>query len=327
MFMKILVTGGAGYLGSQLCSILSENNFKVIIYDNLSAGSIICNKKITLIKGDILHIEKLVSVIKKYQPEIIIHLAGKAHVKESYLKKNYYYLNNLIGTINVLQAMAVTNVKKIIFSSSCLVYGASQTDVSEEATTIKPISPYAKFKLRAENKIKKFSKKHNISYVILRFFNLAGADLKRKVGFSGKSEDRIIPNSIKTAIGLNNFFYVNGKNFNTFDGTCIRDFVHPIDVSLAIVKIIKLISSRKLGKIYNIGTNKGYSVLDILRRTKKITNKEINFKILPRRKGDPAQLVANSDKIISDLKWKPKFSNINNIIKTSYEWIKKKNKL
>lgn len=327
--MKILVTGGAGYLGSQLCSILSENNFKVIIYDNLSAGagSIVYNKKITLIKGDILHSEKLVSVIKKYQPEIIIHLAGKAHVKESYLKKNSYYLNNLIGTINVLQAMALTNVKKIIFSSSCLVYGASQTDVSEESTTIKPISPYAKFKLRAENKIKKFSKKHNISYVILRFFNLAGADLKRKVGFSGKSEDRIIPNSIKTAIGLNNFFYVNGKNFNTFDGTCIRDFVHPMDVSLAIVKIIKVISSRKLSKIYNIGTNKGYSVLDILRRTKKITNKDINFKILPRRKGDPAQLVANSDKIILDLKWKPKFSNINNIIKTSYEWIKKKNKL
>jgi UDP-glucose 4-epimerase len=325
--MKILVTGGAGYLGSQLCSILSEKNFKVIIYDNMSAGSFVRNKNITLIKGDILNKEKLVIVIKKYQPAIIIHLAGKAHVKESYLKKKSYYFNNLVGTTNVLKAMAVTHVKKIIFSSSCLVYGTSTSGVKEKLTTIKPISPYAKFKLMAENKIKKFSEKHNISYVILRFFNLAGTDLKRKVGFGGKSEDRLIPNSIKAAIGLKKFFYINGKNFNTFDGTCIRDFVHPADVSLAIVKIIKIISSKKLGKIYNIGTNKGYSVLDILRRTTKITNKDINFKILPRRKGDPSQLVANSDKIISDLKWKPKFSNINYIIKTSYEWIKKNNKL
>jgi UDP-glucose 4-epimerase len=325
--MKILVTGGAGYLGSQLCSILSEDNFKIIIYDNLSAGSIVCNKNITLIKGDILHKKKLVGVIKKYQPEIIIHLAGKAHVKESYLKKKNYYLNNLVGTTNVLEAMVVTHVKKIIFSSSCLVYSPSTSGAKEKSTTIKPISPYAKFKLMAENKIKKFSEKHNISYVILRFFNLAGADLKRQVGFSGKSEDRIIPNCIKAAIGLKKLFYINGKNFNTIDGTCIRDFVHPIDVSLAIVKILKIIRKKKLNKIYNIGTNNGYSVLDILRRTRKITNKDINYKISPRRKGDPAQLVANSDKIISDLKWKPKFSNINNIIKTSYEWIKKKNKL
>lgn len=319
---NILVTGGAGYIGSHIIELLVKKKFKVFIYDNLVTGyKKLINKKAVFIEGDIKNSKLLIKTINDNNINSIIHLAGYLNISEGQKNKKKYYKNNVIGTLNLVKACKNSTVKNIIFSSSCSIYGNIKGSVSEKNIP-KPKSYYAFTKYKSEEIIKKYGKKFNFKYGILRYFNVAGASPSGKIGEIEKSYGHLIKNLAIQSTKLRPKVDIFGNNYNTKDGTCIRDYIHVSDLADIHILVLKKISSSKKSLILNCGYGKGYSVKEIVEIFKKI-KKGVIIKYKKKRIGDVAQIYSDNSKLKKILKWKPKFNNIQTILKSAIKWEKK----
>ena len=325
--MNILITGGAGYIGSHVIELLvKEKTNKVIILDNLSTGyKTLINKKSKFYKGDINNKKLINKLINKFNIDTIIHLAAFLNVSEAEKNKKKYYKNNVTGTRNLLLSCQNTTVKNIIFSSSCSVYGNVKGSVSENKK-INPQGYYALTKYKGEELIKKYASKFNYNFGILRYFNVAGASPSGKIGEIETSHGHLIKNIAIQSMNQKSILNVYGNNYNTKDGTCVRDYIHVTDLADIHIKGIKYLKENKKSFILNCGYGKGYSVLQIANKFKKIKkNTQINF--INKRPGDIAQVYSNTKKFKKLLKWKPRHNDINKIIKSAINWEKKLNSI
>lgn len=323
---NILITGGAGYIGSHIVELLVKAKANVIIYDNLVTGfKKLINKKAKFIKGDTKNLKKLTEVIKKNKIVSIIHLAAYLNISESETNKKKYYKNNILGTLNLVKACKNSHVKTIIFSSSCSVYGSVKGSVNEKHS-LSPQSYYAYTKLKGENILKKYAKSFKFNYGILRYFNVAGASNSGKIGQIEKSHGQLIKNLAIQSLKLIPKVNIYGKNYKTKDGTCIRDYIHVSDLADIHLKILKKITKTKNSLIINCGYGKGYSVKEIV-NIFKLLKKNVIVKYQKRRPGDISQIYADTKKIRKILNWKPKFNNIKKILLSAIKWENKLNKV
>ena len=320
--MNILITGGAGYIGSHIAEQLSVRNYKLIIIDNLSTGyRNLINKKSIFIKGDIKNKKLLISVLRKYNIDTIIHLAALLNVKESEKKKLKYREINIRGTKNLLSACKNSNVKNFLFSSTCAVYGNVNGKVNERKK-LNPSNYYGFTKYHAEKLIIKYSRKYKFKYSILRYFNVAGASNSKKIGEIQTSHGHLIKNIAIESLSKNPKILIYGKNYLTRDGTCIRDYIHVSDLADIHIKSLEKLNVDRKSFIINCGYGKGFSVLDVINIFKKIKkNLKVVFK--ERRLGDIPEVYSDTKKLKKILKWKPKFNDMNLIIKSAIIWERK----
>lgn len=320
----ILVTGGAGYIGSQNCKHLTSYNYIPITYDNFSEGNKYAVKWGPLVEGDIRDSDKLIDTIKKYKPKAVMHFAANALVGESVKNPQKYYENNIIGTLNLLDTMLKMNIKYLIFSSTCATYGNPVFSPITEDHPQNPISPYGKSKYMIEQILKDYDKAYGLKYISLRYFNASGADLNSDVGEHRKLETHLIPLAIDTALGVYPHLNIFGTDFETKDGTAVRDYIHTIDLAEAHIKALFYLLEQKKSLMFNLGSEKGYSVLEIVREIEKHLKTTINKNFSQRREGDPAILFADSKFAKKTLKWDARFSDLNTIISSAIKWHKKK---
>ena len=321
--MNILVTGGAGYIGSHIIELLvKKKTNKVIVLDNLSTGNkILINKKSEFFKGDINNKKLIIKLINKFNIDTIIHLAASLNVSEAQKNKKKYYKNNVTGTNNLLLSCKNTTVKNIIFSSSCSIYGNIKGSVNERKKP-NPQGYYAFTKFKGEELIKKYAFKFNYNFGILRYFNVAGASPSGKIGEIETSHGHLIKNIAIQSMNNKPRLNIYGDNYNTEDGTCVRDYIHVADLADVHLKGINYLKKNKKSFTLNCGYGKGYSVLQIANKFKKIKkNTQINF--MNRRPGDIAQVYSDTKKFKKLLNWKPRYNNINKIIKSAIVWEKK----
>jgi len=325
--MNILVTGGAGYIGSHIIELLvKKKTNRVVVVDNLSTGyKILINKKSKFFKGDINNQKLIKKLINKFNIDTIIHLAASLNVSEAEKNKKKYYKNNIRGTNNLILSCKNTTVKNIIFSSSCSIYGNIKGFVNERKKP-NPQGYYAYSKYKGEQLIKKYASKFNYNFGILRYFNVAGASPSGKIGEIETSHGHLIKNIAIQSLNKKPILNIYGNNYNTKDGTCVRDYIHVTDLADIHIKSIKYLKENKKSFTLNCGYGKGYSVLQIANIFKKIKkNTKINF--MKRRPGDIAQVYSNTKKFKKLLKWKPRYNDIDKIIKSAINWEKKLNKI
>ena len=323
---NILVTGGAGYIGSHIVELLIKTKSNIIIIDNLVTGhKKLLNKKAKFIKVDIKNKTLITKIINDYEISSIIHLAGSLNVSEAEKNKKKYYKNNVEGTLNLVKACKNSFVKNIIFSSSCSVYGNVKGSVNEKMKP-NPQSYYALTKYKAEEIIKKFSKKYDYKYGILRYFNVAGASPSGKIGEIETSHGHLIKNIAIQSLKKKPVISIYGNDYKTKDGTCVRDYIHVSDLANIHIVALKYINKNSKSLILNCGYGKPYSVLDIANIFKiKKKNTQIRFK--KRRPGDIAEVYSNTKKINKILKLKVKYDNLENILDSAYKWEKKINSI
>jgi UDP-glucose 4-epimerase len=319
--MKILVTGGAGYIGSHITEQLIDRKYNVIILDNLKTGhKRLINQKANFIRGDINNKKLVKNIIKQHNIQTIIHLAAYLNVSEAEKNKLKYYNNNIKGTEALLSACKNSNVKNFIFSSSCSIYGNVKGSVNERVKP-NPQGYYAYTKLKGEELIKKYSKKYKFKYAILRYFNVAGASNSGLIGEIGQSHGHLIKNIAIQFLKKKPIINIFGNDYPTKDGTCVRDYIHVSDLADIHIKGLNYLKRDKKSFILNCGYGKGYSVQEILTIFKKI-KKNLTIQYQKRRPGDIAQVYSNTKKLNQLLKWKPKYNNMNKIIKSAINWEK-----
>lgn len=323
MLMKILVTGGAGYIGGITAKRLLEKGYEVLVYDNLSSGhKDVVKKPAKLIVGDLLDKKKLEQVFKKNKIFAVLHFAGLIEVGFSEQYPSEFFKTNVLGTYNLLEVMEKYKVKNFVFSSSAGVYGNPDKVPIKEDSSLRPTNCYGLTKLLIEEMAKFYS----INHIFLRYFNAAGADLENFLGERHDPETHIIPRVISVALCKDPCVYIYGKNYNTPDGTCIRDYIHVKDLANAHVKALAYLKKNKKSNIFNLGNEKGNSVLEVVEKIKKITGKDFKVNYRKRRTGDPEKLVASSQKAKKVLGFKPEYSSLDNIIKTAWFFHNKLNK-
>lgn len=321
--MNILVTGGAGYIGSHTCKQLKKKGFNPVVYDNLSRGHKDFVQWGPLVVGDILDSKKVEETLKHHQIDAVIHFAAFAYVGESTEKPELYYRNNVQGTLSLLEGMLRANVKKLVFSSTCATYGVPEKTPITEDFPQSPINPYGQTKLMIEKILKDYGSAYNFKSVALRYFNAAGADPECVIGENHDPETHLIPLAIEAAM-KNGTLKIFGNDYPTPDGTCLRDYIHVNDLADAhILSLDYLSKTEKYFDFFNLGNEKAYSVKEILKTVEEVSTFKVNAEIYPRRSGDPAILVSDSTKAKKHLNWKPEISNIKDIIKTAYHWHQK----
>ena len=321
--MTVLITGGAGYIGSNIARLLIKKKIKVCIVDDLSENNkLLVPKKAIFYKNNILNTQKLRNIIVNNKISSIFHLAAKIKVPESEIKPEKYFLNNFIGTIKLLEATKNTNVRKFIFSSTCAVYG-NQRVVSEKSK-ISPTSVYGESKYFAEKYIESFSKKNDLNYVILRYFNVCGSDPNLNHG-QVKKNGQLFKNLALESIKKQPKIKIFGDDFNTNDGTCERDYIHVSDISRIHFLSLKFLNSNNKNLLLNCGYGNSYSVKKIVSIFQKISEKKFNIKIEKRRKGDVKSIKTKNSMLKKVLKFKPKYNNIYKIVKSCIDWEKNSN--
>jgi UDP-glucose 4-epimerase len=321
--MKVLVTGGAGYIGSHIVKALGEKGHDVVIYDNLSYGhdwALLYGK---LIKGDLANKEHLASVFEEERLDAVIHMAALIVVDESVREPLKYYRNNFVNTLNLIETCAAYNVKRFIFSSTAAVYGIPEKVPVTEQAPLSPINPYGLSKVMVERVLYDTAVSHNFNYVALRYFNVAGADPLVRIGQARKDATHLITLSLRTALGIRDCLNIFGTDYPTPDGTCIRDYIHVDDLSDAHLLALDYLMSEGKSRIYNCGYGHGYSVKDVVDIVKQVTGIDFPTRNTERRLGDPPILVADAARLQSELCWVPKCDDFEYIIKTAWEWEKK----
>tara|TARA_B100000963_G_C22605989_1_gene662519 strand:- start:1192 stop:2163 length:972 start_codon:yes stop_codon:yes gene_type:complete len=322
MIKNILITGGAGYIGSHISEVLIKNKKKIFIADNLSTGHRrLINKKAKFFKVNILKNEKIRNIIIKNKIDSVVHLAANLIIGEGEKYPKKYFKNNVLGTKNLLAACKNTTIKNFVFSSTAAVYKDGQYKVDEKSV-IKPKSVYGKTKIKAEKIIKQFCKRNKINYCILRYFNIAGSSPSGKIGLINKS-DHLFKNFSREIIKKKPILKIYGKDYDTKDGSCIRDFIHVSDIAEIHYKVLEKINKSNNSKILNCGYNRGVSVLEVAKAFKKQSSKKIEILISKRRKGDLVKIIASNNKLKKFIKWKPKFNNLNTIVKSCINWEKR----
>ena len=318
---NILIIGGAGYIGRQIINLLNKKKYKILVIDNLNTTKKnLINKNISFKKIDILNKSKLNRIFRNNKFDTVIHLAAKCVVSESEKIPKQYYKTNVIGTKNIVENCKKYKVKNFIFSSSCSIF-SNRIKIVKENSLTNPISYYGKTKLMAEKLIKNSFKNTNTKYIILRYFNVVGADLKNKIGEIG-NKDRLFNNISKNILDKNYKINIYGNNYNTKDGTCIRDYIHVYDLANIHIKCLEKFYRIKKSIYLNCSYGKGYSVLEIAQSFQNITKQKIEIKFKKRRFGDMEEIVASNKKLINFINWKPKFDNINKMVSTTFIWNK-----
>ena len=323
MVRNILITGGAGYIGSHVTEILLKKYKKVFLLDNLSTGHRkLINKKAQFFKLDIHRKDKVREIIKKNKIDSIIHLAANLIIGEGQRKPKKYYKNNVLGTKNLLEACKDTTVKNFIFSSTAAIYKEGQYKVTEKSI-IKPKSIYGKTKIKAENLIRNFAKKNKINYGILRYFNIAGSSPSGRIGLVNKNSDHLFKNYSIEILKKKPKLKIYGTNYKTKDGSCIRDFIHVSDIAEIHYLVLEKINKLNISKILNCGYNQGTSVLQVAKEFKRQSSKQVNIIETKRRSNDLIKIIAANNNLKKFINWKPKFNNLGKIVKSCIVWEKK----
>jgi UDP-glucose 4-epimerase len=316
--MKILVVGGAGYIGSVCAELLLDEGHDVVILDNLSEGHRrAVDSRARFVEGDLQDRQSTSSTLAEIKPDAVMHFAASALVAESMRDPSKYFRNNIGNGVNLLDAMIAHGCRRLIFSSTCAIFGPPDRLPIDETLPPRPINPYGESKLAFEKILRWYSEIHGLNFVSLRYFNAAGAS--DKFGEDHRVETHLIPNVLKVALGQTPHVEVFGSDYDTPDGTCIRDYIHIVDLARA--HILALNSSKS--EFYNLGTGGGASVREVIDCCRKVTGRKIDIVEKPRRPGDPPRLIASSEKIKSELAWKPRFESLDAIVQSAWKWHQK----
>ncbi len=318
--MAILITGGAGYIGSHVVKYFQENSEEIIVVDNLQSGHDSSVNVDYLYKIDIRNEKELDKIFKEHEIEAVIHFAANSLVGESMLKPYEYYHNNVYGMLCLLNVMKENNVDKIIFSSTAAVYGESKRLPIMESDETNPTNTYGETKLAMEKMMKRFDEAYGIKYVSLRYFNASGAYETGEIGEDHNPETHLIPLILQVPLGKRDNIYIFGDDYPTKDGTCVRDYIHVMDLADAHFKALKYLKQVNNSEIFNLGNSRGYSVKEVIEVARGITKHKMPAIIKGRRSGDPAILIASSKKAHEILGWIPKYSNIEKIIMDAWSW-------
>ncbi|MEL6825689.1 MAG: UDP-glucose 4-epimerase GalE [Pseudomonadota bacterium] len=318
----VFVTGGAGYVGSHCAKAFARAGWQVVTYDNLSRGHRDLVKWGPLIEGDILDTDHLRQSLDEVRPDAVAHFAAFAYVAESMSDPGLYYRNNVSGTLSLLDAMQAANVSQLVFSSSCATYGISDDLITEE-TPQNPINPYGETKKICEQMILDYGQAHSLRSVILRYFNAAGADPDGETGERNDPEPHVIPLAIRGAMDGTFTFNILGNDYDTPDGTCVRDYVHVCDLAAAHTKALAYLQDGGASEIFNLGTGRGHSVLELADAVSRTAGKPVPRIFADRRPGDPPRLVARAEKAERILGWTPKQSDLDSILSSAWAWFLK----
>jgi len=321
--MVVLVVGGAGYIGSHTARALKQAGHDVIVFDNLSTGYEFLAAGFELIKADMLDAAALAAVMRR--ADAIMHFAAHAYVGESVTNPRKYFRNNVEGGLSLLNAALEAGVKKIIFSSTCAVYGEPAKVPIEENTPRQPVNPYGVSKLFFEQALEAYDRAYGFRYASLRYFNAAGADESGEIGELHNPETHLIPLALRAAAGTGPELQVFGSDYPTPDGTCIRDYIHVNDLASAHVKALEHLAAGKGSFAVNVGTGSGYSVQEVISAVEEVTGRRVPHKIVPRRPGDPPRLVANPAKVQALLGWKAT-RGLREDVATAWNWMQRQKK-
>jgi len=320
--MRILITGGAGYVGSAALRHVVENGHQAIAYDNLAEGHPSAVGDAQLVVGDIADTAKLTATLQEFRADAVMHFAAATYVGESVTNPEYHYRNNIGGSLSLLNAMRTAGVKRMLFSSTCATYGMTDSAVMSETTPQAPFSPYARTKLAVEWMIRDFAHAYGLGFTLLRYFNASGGSPDGRFGEYHHPETHLIPLVLDVPLGRRPLIKVYGNDYPTPDGTCIRDYVHIDDLASAHLLAIEQ-TQVDSAEVFNIGTGDGQSVLQIIQACEKVTGKTIPYEVTERRPGDPPRLVADPTKLKTRLGWKPKYTSIEDTIRTAWAFHQK----
>jgi UDP-glucose 4-epimerase len=318
--MNILVAGGAGYIGSHTVQELILDGYDVTVFDNFSTGKREFLTGGPIIEGDLMDKKSVEEAFDKNEIDAVLHFASLIEVGESYVHPNKYYTHNLISSLNLLDVMLKKSVKKFIFSSSAAVYGNPETSPISEDHPLRPINPYGQTKYFVEKILEDYDRAHDLKFISLRYFNASGADPQSQRGEAHNPETHLIPNILLFLLNKQDSFFLYGTDFPTPDGSAVRDYIHVKDLARAHVLALNRLFTKPKSEFINLGTNKGYSVLEILAKAEQITGKTVGYTISPRRLGDPPVLLASKDKAERLLGWTLEYSDIETIIRTAWNW-------
>jgi UDP-glucose 4-epimerase len=318
--VSILVTGGAGYVGSHTVKELERKGYRLLVYDNLSRGHRWAVEAAELIEGDLSDEIRLGEVFSRHQVKAVLHFAALAYVGESVEDPGKYYENNVANSLKLLRVMLAHGVKAFILSSTCAVYGNPDQVPIPEHHPLAPVNPYGQSKLMVERILKDYDSAYALKHVSLRYFNAAGADPEGTIGEDHTPETHLIPRLLQAALGKLEQIEIFGTDYPTPDGTCIRDYIHVNDLADAHVRALQWLLDGGKSETFNLGTGRGFSVREVLTAAEKITKKPIPTVFAQRRPGDPPSLVASAGKARRDLGWMPKYSDLDEIIATAWSW-------
>jgi UDP-glucose 4-epimerase len=318
--MKILVTGGAGYIGSHTVKALGSHGHEMVILDNLSTGhkwAVLSGK---LIEADLQNRDLLNDILQSFRPEVVIHFAASIEVEESVREPLKYYMNNVSNTLNIIEAMTKAEVRNFIYSSTAAVYGIPVRIPVDESATLKPINPYGMTKMMVERILQDLSASRNFHYIALRYFNVAGADSEARIGQAYRNPTHLITRALKTAKGEFDRLSIYGIDYPTPDGTCIRDYIHVDDIAKAHIRALDYLMETGKSDIMNCGYGHGFSVREVISTVKKVTGIDLPVEEADRRPGDPPALVADSTRLQTLTGWKPVHDDLAFIVKTAWDW-------
>ena len=320
---NVLVTGGAGYVGSHACKALAAAGYQPIVFDNLVYGHERAVRWGPLEQGDIGDRDRLDAVIAQYRPEAVMHFAAYAYVGESVVDPGKYYRNNVAGTLTLLEAMRDHGIRRLVFSSTCATYGIPDQVPIPETTAQRPINPYGTSKLMVEMMLRDFDAAHGLRSMALRYFNAAGADPDGHIGEMHDPETHLIPLALDAASGRGPALKLFGEDYDTPDGTCVRDYIHVGDLAAAHVLALGVLERNDASDAFNLGTGQGHSVRDVIAGVERVTGLSVPLSLAPRRPGDPASLVAEARRSASELGWRPEMSDLDTILATAWAWHQK----
>jgi UDP-arabinose 4-epimerase len=320
MSSHILVTGGAGYIGSHTCKVLAEAGYIPIAYDNMSTGNRWSVKWGPLVEADLADGVLLREVIRKYSVSAVVHFAANAYVGESVVNPRKYFENNASNTLNLLGAMLDTGINHIVFSSTCATYGIPDRIPVSERETQQPINPYGESKLFIEQVLRWYSNAYDLNWIALRYFNAAGADLDGEIGEHHDPETHLIPLVIQSAMGVRPELEIYGMNHPTHDGTPIRDYIHVMDLADAHLLALEYLKQGGESRALNLGTGNGHSVLEVISAVKRISGLLLPTRPVEKRPGDPPVLVADASKAHQTIGWIPNHKEIHSIVESAWKW-------
>lgn len=322
MMKTILVTGGAGYIGSHTVLKLKELGYYPVIVDNLVKGHREAVPGGEFVQADIGSKDELLKIFHRHKIDAVIHFAAFSEVGESVTNPQKYYQNNIVNSLNLLNVMVEMDVKKIVFSSSAAVYGEPESIPITEQQMTNPTNPYGQTKLMFEKILHDYDKAYGLKSISLRYFNAAGATPDGSIGEDHTPESHLIPLILQVALGQRESIFVFGTDYDTEDGTCVRDYIHVNDLATAHILALEALSRGASTTNYNLGNGNGYSVMQVINVAKQVTGCEILYRAGSRREGDPARLVASSEKIRQELSWQPEFDDLHAIISHAWNWCK-----
>lgn len=318
--MTVLVAGGAGYIGAHTVKELLAQGHRVIVFDNFSSGKRQLLTGGEIVEGDLLDIDRLRSVFRGSSVHSVMHFASLIQVGESFRNPQKYYTHNLISSLNLLEAMLEAGVKRFIFSSSAAVYGVPRSTPISEDHPCAPVNPYGWTKHMVETILQDYSRAHGLSFISLRYFNASGADPQGRLGEMHDPETHLIPNICLSLLGRKPGLELYGSDFPTPDGTAVRDYIHVSDLARAHTLALDKLTTDPESHILNLGANRGYSVLDVIRKCEEVTGKTVQFQRKPRRRGDVPELLASKALAERTLGWEPRQSSLDHIIRTAWNW-------